>query len=148
MKRTLDNSNSESFAELTADEINAVAELFRSAAMESKRFETSLRTAKDKLLAYAKQHPELFQGCSLGFKNGVTVTRSERVRSSLNQDAVSLAWLDKMLLTPSADAVSIAIDHRKLKMGDVKALALLDEVDYSESRSFVWSVTATSVSRV
>ena len=81
---------------------------------------------------------------TLRHDNGVTVTRKETVRNKLNQDLVDIDWLLAFLETPSADAVSISIDHRKLVKTDRATANLLSAVRYEEIKTVFWAVTISN----
>ncbi len=127
------------------ENINKVAETFKQAHIASKNLESTLKESKERLIAHAKENPDLFVGSQIRHDNGVVVKRSSRVTPKWNDNKVSVEWIEKMLNTESADAISISIDHKKLSQSDVSTTQFLHEIDYEELISTYWSVTVSTV---
>ena len=127
------------------EDINTVAETYKNAYVATKTLEPTLKESKERLIAHAKENPSLFVGSQLRHNNGVVVKRSSRVTPKWNDNKVSVEWIEKMLNTESADAISISIDHKKLSQSDVSTTQLFHEIDYEELISTYWSVTVSTV---
>ena len=130
----------------TTIDINAVAAEYKTLQGQSKAIEPQLKQCKEQLIAHAKDNPALFQGNLLRHANGTTVKKAARVTPKWNDEKVSIEWLESMLDTASAGAISISIDHRKLKEGDPQTALLLAQIDYEEVISTIWSVSLSTVS--
>ncbi len=126
-------------------DINAVAAEYKNLQSQSKALEPELKLCKEKLIAHAKDNPALFNGNTLRHSNGTTVKKAARITPKWCEDKVSIEWLERMLDTASAGAISISIDHRKLKETDPQTALLLAQIDYEEVVSTIWSVTVSTV---
>ena len=127
------------------EDINTVAETYKNAYVATKTLEPTLKESKERLIAHAKENPDLFVGSQIRHDNGVVVRRSSRVTPKWNDNKVSVEWIEKMLNTESADAISISIDHKKLSQSDVSTTRLLQEINYEELISSYWTVTVSTV---
>ena len=123
--------------------IEQTAREYREAYMNQKSFDSTVRTAGELLKAYAKEHPERFVGNTLTLANGVCVRRSEKISTVVNEEKVTPQLIEQFLHTRSAEALSLKVDHRRVKADDVDALVVLQQMEYQEIVTPYYSVVVT-----
>ena len=126
-------------------DINTVAEEYKEAYTQTKALEPTLKEKREVLISHAKDNPALFVGNLLRHDNGTTIKKATRITPKWDEDKVSIDWLEAMLATNSAEALSISIDYKKLKRDDPDTAKLLAAIAYEEQLSTIWSVSVSTV---
>ena len=134
------NTNSASVSLANEKTIEETCATFKALELQRKNMEPEWKAAKQQLVLHAKANDNMFEGSQLKHPNGVTVKKSLRVTTSFDESKMSTSWIDAFLGCKSADAISVSFDPKKIRPDDTRALALLQEVDYAEHATVVYSV--------
>lgn len=101
---------------------------------------------RNRLIDYVKQQQNAFAGNEKSYhiKGGVVVRRASKIVPHFDERKMNSAWLKSMLATPSAVAIKVVIDPKKLVYDDDTKL-LLDIIGYSEETQHSYKVETTTV---
>ena len=111
--------------------IEQAADLFQKFAVEKKEIEKKEKQYKEILIAYAGNNPEKFDGKLLKFPNGVYVEQREKMKSSFDEEAMNIEWLQNYVSNGGEETISVKFDDKKVvNLKDKKVLELLRAIDY------------------
>lgn len=115
---------------------------------------TSYQNAKNKvdqaskqIIEHAKTQPDAFRGeeKSYHLSDGVVVRRATTLKGRFDENKMDSAWLRSILATPSAAAIKVSIDPKKLHH-DEETDRLLEQIDYATENQYSFKVEVTTVS--
>lgn len=128
-------------------DIVAVIAAYPSAKADYQNAKNKVDQASKQIIEHAKTQPDAFRGeeKSYHLSDGVVVRRATTLKGRFDENKMDSAWLRSILATPSAAAIKVSIDPKKLHH-DEETDRLLEQIDYATENQYSFKVEVTTVS--
>lgn len=128
-------------------DIVAVIAAYPSAKADYQNAKNKVDQASKQIIEHTKSLPDAFRGDEKSYHltDGVVVRRATTVRCRFDESKMNSTWLKEILATPSAAAIKVSIDPKRLHH-DATTDHLLEMIDYTTEKQYSYKVDATTMS--